>query len=57
MVITDATDPRTVLAPEELAAVRANVERAPRLAPAQLDLVAAVFRPYVRDATASRPAA
>lgn len=47
-------DPRTVLSAEELAAARANVERAPRLAPAQLDLVAAVFQGHTRAALAAR---
>lgn len=43
-------DPRTLLSAEELAAARANVDRVPRLDPAQLDTVAAVFRPHVRAA-------
>ncbi|MFT7836909.1 hypothetical protein Q5530_12235 [Saccharothrix sp. BKS2] len=50
-------DPRTLLSAEELAAARANVDRVPRLNPAQLDVVAAVFRPHVRAALAARPAA
>jgi hypothetical protein len=51
-------DPRTLLSEEELAAARANVERAPRLSPRQLDVVSAVFRPVVRSAlTLGRPAA
>ncbi|MEO6083584.1 MAG: hypothetical protein ABIQ18_10820 [Umezawaea sp.] len=47
-------DPRTVLSPEELAAARANVDRAPRLTPRQLDVIASVFRPRVRAAVAAQ---
>lgn len=47
-------DPRTLLSAEELAAARANVDRVPRLDPAQLDTVAAVFRPHVRAALNGR---
>ncbi|ACU37148.1 hypothetical protein [Actinosynnema mirum] len=45
---TPATDPRTLLSAEELDTARANVARAPRLTPAQLDTVAAVLRPHLR---------
>ena len=43
-------DPRTVLSPEELDSARANVEQAPRLTGAQLDLVARVLSPHLRTA-------
>jgi hypothetical protein len=51
-----AVDPRTVLSAEELAAARANVARAPRLSPTQLDVVSAIFRPHVRTVLAARHA-
>ncbi|WP_156213130.1 hypothetical protein [Lentzea aerocolonigenes] len=50
--MTSIPDPRTVLTAEDLATARARVAGTPRLSPAQLDLVAAVFRPHVRDALA-----
>lgn len=48
------TDPRAVLTDEELASATANVHAVPRLSPAQLDRISAVFRPITRQMTHAR---
>ena len=42
-------DPAAVLTAEELAAAHASAEAAPPLTPAQVDLVADLFRPVTRE--------
>lgn len=45
-------DPAAVLTAEELAAAHASADTAPPLTPAQVDLVADLFRPVTRDLVA-----
>lgn len=48
-------DVRCLLTAEELAAAHANVNAAPPLTTAQLDILGDIFRPTVHHVTAPRP--
>jgi hypothetical protein len=51
--MTPATrDPATVLTTEELAAAHASADTAPPLTPAQIDVIADLFRPVTRELVA-----